>query len=46
MAQVQILTGAAENGSQQLEKLLSRLLYEGTKLNLLGLVLPVANEKF
>jgi hypothetical protein len=33
------------SGSQRLEKPLSRLSSEGTKLNLLGLALPVASRK-
>jgi hypothetical protein len=37
--------GAAAYGSQLLEKLLTRLFCEGTKLNLLGLALSVASEK-
>jgi hypothetical protein len=37
--------GGAADGSQQLEKLLSRLFSEGTKLDPLGLLLPVKNSK-
>jgi hypothetical protein len=42
---IQIPTGAAAKGSQQLEKLLTRLFSKGLKLNLLGLALFVASRK-
>jgi hypothetical protein len=45
MGWIQIPTGAAANGSQRLEKFLSRLFSQGTKLNLLRPALPVAIGK-